>query len=297
VILSLTALGAAGAAFDNPARQSLIPNLVPSERLANAVSLNTLMFQVGTIVGPALGGVVIAELGVGSVYWLNALTFGAVIVALAMMSFKEDPDRLRSKINAASFFEGLKFVRSNRIILSTMLLDFFATFFASATALLPIFARDILHVGPKGLGMLYAAEAVGAVITGFGMSLVGDPKRKGRVLLISVALYGVATAIYGFSTNYALSLLLLGLVGAGDTVSTVLRSTIRQMATPDHIRGRMTSVNMIFFMGGPQLGNLEAGLLAAAIGAGPSVVVGGVATVAVVALTAWRFPKLRRYEG
>jgi MFS family permease len=296
-ILSLTALGAAGGAFDNPARQSLIPNLVPPDRLANAVSLNTLMFQIGTIVGPAVGGIVIAQLGVAAVYWINALTFGAVITALALMRYSESPDRLRSKIDLASFFEGLKFVRSNRIILSTMLLDFFATFFASATALLPIFARDILHVGPQGLGMLYAAESVGAVITGFAMSLLGDPKRKGRVLLVSVALYGVATAIYGFSTNYALSLLLLGLVGAGDTVSTVLRSTIRQMATPDHIRGRMTSVNMIFFMGGPQLGNLEAGLLAAWIGAGPSVVIGGFATMVVVGLMSWRFPRLREYEG
>jgi MFS family permease len=296
-ILSLTALGAAGGAFDNPARQSLIPNLVPADRLANAVSLNSMMFQIGTIVGPAVGGLVIAQLGVGAVYWINALTFGAVITALVLMRYNESPDRVRSKIDLASFFEGLKFVRSNRIILSTMLLDFFATFFASATALLPIFARDILRVGPQGLGMLYAAESVGAVITGFAMSMLGDPKRKGRVLLIAVALYGVATAIYGFSTDYSLSLLLLALVGAGDTVSTVLRSTIRQLATPDHIRGRMTSVNMIFFMGGPQLGNLEAGLLAAWIGAGPSVVIGGVATMVVVGLMSWRFPRLREYEG
>ena len=167
------------------------------------------------------------------------------------------------------FSEGLDF--------STMILDFFATFFSSATALLPIFARDILKVGAKGLGLLYAAESVGSIIAGFGMSLIGDIRRKGRLLLSAVAAYGAATAIYGFSTNFYLSLLLLGLVGVGDSISTVLRQTIRSTVTPDYIRGRMTAVNMIFFMGGPQLGNLEAGLLAGAVGAPLSVAIGGVA--------------------
>ena len=128
------------------------------------------------------------------------------------------------------------------------------------------------------------------------MSFIGDIGRKGRVLLISVVVYGIATAAYGFSTNYLLSLFLLALIGAGDSVSTVLRQTIRQMSTPDHLRGRTTAVNMIFFMGGPQLGNFEAGLAAAAFGAQASVVFGGLAVIGVVALTAWRFPLLRKYD-
>jgi MFS family permease len=296
LILSMTAIGAAAGAFDNPARQSLIPNLVPANRLANAVSLNTMMFQFGTVVGPAVSGLIIGKLGLATVYFANAATFLAVITALWLMSYRESPNRVRSKVDAASFFEGLKFVRSNNLIFSTMLLDFFATFFASAAALVPIFARDILHVGPEGMGLLLSADAVGALIAGIGMSLYGDPKHKGRVLLAGVAVYGVATILYGFSPYFMLSLLLLGVVGAGDMVSTVLRGTIRQLATPDHIRGRMTSVNMIFFMGGPQLGNLEAGLVAAWLGAPMSVVVGGVATVAVVIITAIKFPALREYK-
>lgn len=295
LILICTGITAAAAAFDGPARQSLIPNLVPPEHLTNAVSLNTMMFQAATIIGPALSGFSIAELGVEAVYWLNAVSYLAVIAALAAMKVVEAKREGRAKIDLESLFEGLRFVRKNAMIFSTMLLDFFATFFASATALLPIFARDILHVGPEGLGVLYAAEAVGSLITGILISMMGDIRRKGMVLLTSVALYGVATAIYGFSTNFVLSLFLLALVGAGDSISTVLRSAIRQTVTPDHIRGRMTSVNMIFFMGGPQLGNLEAGLAAAWLGAPGSVVLGGIATLVVVGVTSILYPQLRRY--
>jgi MFS family permease len=177
-----------------------------------------------------------------------------------------------------------------------MLIDFLATFFSSATTLLPIFARDILRVGPQGLGILYAGQSGGAVLAGVGMSIAGRIRRQGAVLLISVALYGLATALYGASQWFVLSLILLAGIGAADTVSTVLRNTIRQLATPDHLRGRMTSVNMIFFMGGPQLGDLEAGVVAAAFGAPLSVISGGIATVLIVGLTAWFIPQVRRYR-
>jgi MFS family permease len=296
IILSLTALTAAAGAFDGPARQSLIPNLVSPEHLTNAVSLNTLVFQAGMIVGPALSGLVIDSLGVDVVYLFNAATFLAVLAALWGMRYIEVERTSGAKVDVASLLEGLKFVRSNTMIFSTMILDFFATFFSSATALLPIFARDILKVGAKGLGLLYAADSVGSIVAGFGMSLVGDVRKKGRLLLGSVAAYGVATAIYGFSTNFYLSLLLLALVGVGDSISTVLRQTIRSTVTPDYIRGRMTAVNMIFFMGGPQLGNLEAGLLAGAVGAPLSVAIGGFATVVAVGVTAAVYPKLRNYD-
>jgi MFS family permease len=294
-LLAATSLGAAASAFDNPARQSLIPNLVPPEHLTSAISLNTMMFQTSMIVGPALAGFLLKNAGGSSVYWINAMTFVAVIGALLLMRVDERPSPGRAAMNVSSLFEGLRFVRKNELILSTMLLDFFATFFASATALLPIYARDILKVDADGLGFLYSAEAVGSLLAGFGMSMLVDIRRKGHVLLLAVAFYGVATAIYGLSTNFLLSLVLLALVGAGDSVSTVLRSTIRNLVTPDYIRGRMTAVNMVFFMGGPQLGNLEAGLLAGMIGAPMAVVSGGIATVAVVAFTAWRFRGLRQY--
>lgn len=294
-ILLLTAVTAAASAFDNPARQSMLPTLVPPEHLTNAVSLNTLTFNVATMAGPALGGFVIDAMSVDAVYWFNAVSFVAVIIGLTMMKLERGTEENRGEIGWGALLDGLKFVRSNSIISSTMVLDFFATFFSSATALLPVFAKEILKVGPSGLGVLYSAESVGAVLAGAGMSLVPEVRKKGKVLLISVAIYGLATALYGFSTNFLLSVLLLGMVGMGDSVSTVLRQTIRQRVTPNHIRGRMTSVNMMFFMGGPQLGNLEAGLVAAWIGAPLAVATGGIATIGFVALTAWRWPALRRY--
>lgn len=296
-ILLLTGVTAAASAFDAPARQSLTPNIVPREHLMNAMSLNNMMVQVASIAGPALGGFVIAGLGVSVVYWFNAASFLAVILALAAMRLEGLPQRNRANVNFASLIEGLRFVRHNSMVLSTMLLDFFATFFASANALMPVFAKDILHVGAEGLGILYSAESIGALIAGTGVSILGEMRRKGRTLLLAVGVYGLATALYGFSGNFFLSILFLMLVGAGDAVSTILRATIRQVITPDELRGRMTAANMIFFMGGPQLGNFEAGLLAATIGAPLSVVVGGVATVLFVALVAWQYPQLRRYDA
>ncbi len=296
LIFAFTALTASAQAFDGPARQSLLPNLVSPEHLGNAVSLNTMLFQLATIVGPALSGVVIASGGVEAVYWLNAASFLAVIVALMLLRVVETRAVAPAKPDVRSIVEGLRFVRGNALVFSSMILDFFATFFASATALLPIFATEVLHVGAEGLGLLAAAEAVGSLITGLIISMMGDIRHKGRMLLASVAVYGVATALYGLSTNFVLSLVMLGLVGAGDSISTVLRVTIRQLTTPDHLRGRMTSVNMIFFIGGPQLGNMEAGFLAAAVGAPLSVVIGGVITVAVVGITAWMYPQLRKYD-
>jgi MFS family permease len=296
LILLLAGVTAAAAAFDAPARQSLVPNIVPREHLMNAMSLNSMMVQVASIAGPALGGFVIAGLGVSAVYWFNAVSFLAVLLALAAMKLDGLPARNRAQVNFASLVEGLSFVRRNSMVLSTMLLDFFATFFASANALMPVFAKDILHVGAEGLGILYSAESIGALIAGTGVSILGELRRKGRTLLIAVGVYGVATALYGFSGNFFLSILFLMLVGAGDAVSTILRATIRQVITPDELRGRMTAANMVFFMGGPQLGNFEAGLLAAAIGAPLSVIAGGVATVLFVALVAWRYPQLREYD-
>lgn len=297
IIYLLAALTSAASAFDGPARQALLPNLVPNEHLTNALSLNNIMTQIASIAGPGLAGVVIASLGVGAVYWFNAASFLAVLVALALMHSGAQQNLGAARVTLSAMREGIQFVRETRIILATMLLDFFATFFSSASALLPIFASEILRVGPTGLGLLYAAESVGAVVAGAAVSVMGQIRRQGAVLLIAVGLYGVATALYGASNWFAVSFIFLACLGAADTVSTILRNTIRQLATPDHLRGRMTSVNMIFFMGGPQLGNLEAGLVAAAWGAPFSVISGGVATVVLVALTAWAIPQLRNYLG
>ena len=178
-----------------------------------------------------------------------------------------------------------------------MLLDFFATFFASATALLPIFAQDVLHVGAHGYGLLYAAPSAGALVASLAMVRAVDAIRhRGRTLLWAVAGYGAATVVFGLSRSFWLTFACLAVSGASDTVSTVLRNVIRQLETPDHLRGRMVGVNMVFFMGGPQLGELEAGLVANWWGAVVSVVTGGIGSLAATAWVAGATPALRRYQ-
>ena len=294
----LAAVGAAFGAFDGPARQSFIPSLVPREHLPNAISLNTIMFQSAAVIGPALGGVVIGELGVGWAYALNAASFLCVIGALlAMRDLPRREAGTASPVSLGAALDGLSFVFRSPLIRSTMLLDFFATFFASATALLPIFAQDLLHVGAHGYGLLSAAPALGSIAASVVMvRLIERIRRRGAVLLWAVAIYGLATVLFGFSRNFTLTFACLALSGAADTVSMVIRNVVRQLSTPDHLRGRMTSVVMVFFMGGPQLGEFEAGLLANLCGAPFSVVTGGVGCVLAVAWVAARTPQLRRYR-
>jgi len=297
VIYIITALSAVAVAFDSPPRQAIIPNLVHKDHLANAMSLNTIMFQISMVVGPALSGLVIKQLGVGSIYFVNAISFLAVIFALIVMKTSGEIEGKPAKVNYKAILEGLSFIKSKTIIWSTMLLDFFSTFFSSANSLLPIFAETILHVGPVGFGFLYAAQSIGAVLTGYLMAYFGKIKNQGKLLLIGVFIYGIATIIFGLSKLAWLSFLALFLIGTGDSISTIIRSTARQMLTPDYIRGRMMSINMIFYMGGPQLGEFEAGLLAGTVGSPLSVVIGGVGTLLIVGFMAIKIPTLRNYSG
>jgi MFS family permease len=298
-IYLLTALTSAATAFDNPARQAMLPTLVPSEEFPNAVSLGLVVFNSAMIVGPALGGLLLSAYTPALIYAINAASFLAVIVALLLMraSGRVEVGKAISQVNLDALREGLRFVWKTPIIVQTMTLDFIATFFASATALLPIFAEEILHVGARGLGLLAAAPAVGSVVTGLIIARFGISRKQGKIVIISIAIYGAATIVYGLSRWYWLSLLMLAVVGASDTVSTVLRQTIRQLVTPNNLRGRMTSVNMIFFMGGPQLGELEAGAAAALIGSSLSVVTGGLACLVAVAIAGFWAESLSRYEG
>jgi len=297
LIIGLTATLAAAGAFDGPARQSLIPNLVPPSHLANAISLGTMAFQVSMVAGPALSGFAILAFGVEGVYLVNALTFLAVIGALlAMRRVEHRTEGKRSEVSLAAVMEGLRYLKKVPLISSTMLVDFFATFFATASALLPAFAKEVLDTDAGGLGVLYSAESIGSLIAGLIIVSMGEMRRQGRVMLIAVACYGGATALFGLTTSFTLAFIMLMLVGAGDAVSTVIRQTIRQVATPDALRGRINSANMIFFMGGPQLGNFESGIVAAALGTPFSIVFGGVAVLGVVAVMALRFPILRNYD-
>ncbi len=295
-IYALTAIGAGAVAFDSPARQSLIPNLVPRPHFANAVSLGTIAWQGANIVGPMLAGVVIARLGVGAVYWINAVSFLAVLAALMLMRTRTVIHGEKRDVSLGALKEGLSFVFHQPLVRGTMILDFIATFFAAANQLLPIYAKDILGIGAEGLGLLSAASAVGAVGTSFVLTFIPRLRRQGPLLLVAVGLYGVGTVIFGVSRVVWLSFAALALTGAADIVSTVIRQTIRQLVTPDRLRGRMVSVNMIFFMGGPQLGEFEAGVAAALIGPVGSVVLGGVLCMAAVMLMAATSPELRTYD-
>jgi MFS family permease len=297
LIYLLAALAAGAMGFGGPVWQAIAPNLVSREHLTNAMSLINIMRQTARIVGPGLAGFAIAWRGVVAVYWINAVSFLVVLMAFGLMRSPAQENLGAARFALSSIGEGIRFVRHTQILFSTMLLDFLGTFFASASALLPIFASEILKVGPKGLGVLYSAQSAGAVVAAAGMSFAGDIGRKGAFVLWAILIYAVATALFGASHSFPLSLVCLSLVGAGDTVSTILRHTIRQLVTPDHLRGRMNSVIMIFTQGGPQLGNLEAGLIATWIGAPLSVITGGIATLLLVAAVAWRVPQLRHYRG
>jgi MFS family permease len=301
----LAALGSAVAAFDLPARQALVPTLVPREHLPNAISLNTIMFQVSSVLGPSLGGIVIASAGVGWVYVANAVSFFFVVAALLMM--RGVPGRAtrnpgestggRDDVSLHAALEGLRFVFRSPLIRSTMLLDFFATFFSAANALLPIFAQDILRVGAKGYGWLYAAPATGAMVMSAAMVPLADRiQNRGRTLLWAVALFGLSTIGFGLSRSFWLTFFCLAMTGASDTISMIIRNIIRQLETPDRLRGRMTGVNMVFFMGGPQLGELEAGAVANWLGATFSVVSGGLGCLLATAWVALSTPPLRRYR-
>jgi MFS family permease len=295
----LLSAGAAGVfAFTAPAEQALIPNLVAPEHFSNAVSLNTLLWYFGTVVGPALAGVIVGAFDVGAVYLVDAVSFGAVIAGLLLMRYRRAATEAAASFRWSALAEGVRFTFRARIIWSTMLLDFFATFFSSARTMLPIVADDILKIGVQGYGLLATAQPVGAVIAGVTLATSRrELYRQGWWLLGSVAVYGLATALFGLSTVFGLSYVLFALTGAGDTVSTVIRGTIRQLMTPDRLRGRMTSVNMMFFMGGPQLGELEAGLVAALFGAPLAIFTGGIATVVLTGWIAWQYPGLRRYTS
>ena len=295
-IYIITALSSAASTLGMPARQAIVPSLVPREHLSSALSLNIISWQAATIMGPTLGGFVIAGLGVAAVYWLDAVSFVAVIIALLLMRVGAVIGE-RRPVSLGAALEGFVFVRKNTMIWSTMVLDFLATFFSSATVLLPVFATDILKVGPQGVGLLYAAPSVGAVLASAILSVWGTLRRQGPVLLVSVLLYGVFTLVFGLSDNFWLSLLMLMGVGASDTVSMVVRQTIRQITTPDEMRGRMTAVGMLFFAGGPQLGEIEAGVAARLVGGPLSVAVGGLACMLMVGAMTLLTPRLRTYSG
>jgi len=323
LLYGLNLLAACAVSFDGPARQALIPRLVPAEDLPGALSFNLSVFQASLIGGPALagmiiaghagavhpanaplppGGTAVASSGLALIYLLNAISFVAVIFALLTMRTSGAPEKGSDAAHPwAALKEGLRFVFSTPLMVWTMGLDFLATFFSGSMSLLPIFADQVLRVGARGYGVLAAAPAMGALAGSIFVSLRPLPARQGRVFLTAVAAYGASTVVFGLSRNFVLTLLALAGTGLADAISTVIRQTLRQFLTPDRLRGRMTSVNMIFFMGGPQLGELEAGFVAslfasAVVGVTVSVVSGGALTVILTGLIAAAARDVRRYD-
>lgn len=296
-VLALTATTAIGAAFDAPARSSLVPMLVPREHLANAVSLNTTIFQLSCVIGPALAGIALVGLDVGWIYLVNAVSFVAVIAGLlAMRDLPARAAHARGRVSWDAAVEGLRFAWKTPLLRSSLLVDFVAAFFAAATTMLPLVAQDVLDVGAAGYGWLYAAPSLGAVAaSAWLVRNEGRIVRKGKVLLWSVGAFGAATVAFGFARDFTFALVCLAFVGAADTVNMVLRNVLRQLATPDELRGRMSAVNVIFAQGGPQLGEVEAGLVAQTFGVAASIVSGGVACIASTVWIARRSPELRAY--
>jgi MFS family permease len=296
-IYALTALQAATVAFDLPARQAMIPNIVPAKDLPNAFSMQSIAANTGSVLGPMLGGLVISTLGQGYTYFFNAVSFIAVILALFLIGPVAQETRKSAGVNLTAVKAGFRFIFSRPIILSTMLLDFVATFFASANTMMPIVARDILKVGEVGYGFLSSAQPVGSVMAALVISQVGNLRRQGPIFLWSVVVFGLAAVVFGAAPIFIVAFLALILMGAADAVSTIIRNTIRQLQTPDQIRGRMTSINQIFFQGGPQLGEVEAGVVAHLFGVPFAIISGGIGCIAGMFLIILKWPQLRSYNG
>lgn len=297
-IYLITALQAIAVAFDGPSRQALVPNLLPKEDLPNAFSMTFTSFQIGSVLGPALTGFVIYFAGQEGVYYFNALSFCAVLLALFMIG--DVPQSFAEKtagISLDAIREGIQFILSKPIILSSMLLDFVATFFASASTLMPIIAKDVLQVGVVEYGYLSAAQAVGAVVVALIMSQIKQIRKQGIIFLSSVILFGVATIVFGITSSFIIAWIAIATTGAADGVSTIIRNTVRQLQTPDHIRGRMTSINQIFFLGGPQLGEVEAGAVAQFFGAPFAVITGGIGCILGTGWIVWKYPQLLKFNG
>ena len=282
--------------LEQPSRQSIIPSLVPREQLAQALALQGTQRYVPIIAGPSLAGVVLALSGPAACYAADACSWLAMLGALKLLRTKIPEGAGWKTVSLTSLREGLLFVWSHGVIFPLMLLDFSATFFGNVRGLFPIYARDILFVGPTGLGLLYAARAIGSLLAAGAMALFGPVKHSGRWIFLGIGIYGLSTVFFAGSQVFWFSFLMLMFTGAGDTISSILRSTINQLSTPDELRGRMSSINSIFTSSGPQLGQFESGVVAAWLGAQLSALTGGLATLFVLIVVAATFPRLRQFQ-
>lgn len=276
-----------------PARQAMLPGMVPPDALSNAIAWNSSAFEIASVTGPALAGILVAAAGSGAVYLIQVACAGLTLASIWMLRYRGAGKRDHAPGDRRPLLEGLRFVWHSRLVLPAISLDLFAVLFGGATALLPIFAVDILHAGARGLGWLRAASSIGAIVMAFLLAHAGPIRRSGLALLWSVAGFGAATVVFGFSRSLWLSFVMLIAIGALDNVSVVLRQSLVQKKTPDAVRGRVLAVNSVFINCSNQLGAVESGWTAAWFGAVPSVVGGGLATVLIVAAFAVGSRELR----
>jgi MFS family permease len=304
IIFAILLVRGTAQAYNNPARSALLPRLVPAEVFGNAVTWSSSGFQTAAVVGPALGGLVIAlEHRATGAYLIDAIlttTYLVMLLAIrgdlvtSVAATSAMALKPREPMTFKSLIAGMKFVKDTKVILAALTLDLFAVLFGGATALLPIFAKDILHVGPDGLGWLRAAPSIGALIVMMTIAHRPPMQRTGWTLILAVTGFGIATIVFGLSRSFGLSMAMLFILGGLDGISMIIRGTLVQLWTPDEMRGRVSAVNSVFIDMSNELGGFESGALAAAVGPVVAVVGGGIGTVLVVGGVAWAWPELRK---
>jgi MFS family permease len=295
VLYAFAATTAATSAFDGPARQALIPSLVPRQDLGPAISLNMLAMSSARMVGPAIGGVAVGVVGIAATYVIDAMSFVAVIVALLLMQTKVITPVLAVR-GLEAVKEGLRFIVATPVIWGIMLLDFLATLLGSSVGLAPVFARDVLDAGPQGLGLLLSAPAAGSVIGAVIVSLLPQVERPGRMMVAAVIAYGICLGLFGMSGSLIAALLALVGAGAADSVSVAMRHMVRLIATPDELRGRVSAAHSALAMGGPRLGEFQSGMSAALVGPRMAMMAGGAGVVLVAVVLGKLVPSMTHYH-
>jgi MFS family permease len=282
--------------LESPSRQAIVTNLVPKEDLSRALAIFSTQRQIATIAGPSFAGVVLAVAGPAVCYAVDGISWLVMLGSLALIRAQLPQRGGWRTITFDSLRVGFRFVWGHAVIFPFLMMDLGANLFGTVRSLFPIYARDILAVGPRGLGILYAASAAGALLGAFGFSLWGSVRRAGRWILIGVTIYGLCLLFFANSHIFWLSVLLLVGSGIGDTISAILRSTINQLSTPDELRGRMASINSVFTNSGPQLGQFQTGALAALIGTQWAATSGALIILLIVAVLTVGFPQMRDYR-
>ena len=295
-ILLAAALIGACRAFEGPTANALLPQIVSRHVLPRAVSMSTTAIQTALILGPSIGGLLLG-FGASLVYFVAAVALMLSALFTYIVKVKQVRNRKGATVSLRSFFSGLEYVRSKPIIFGAISLDLFVVLLGGATALMPIFAQDILQTGPWGLGLLRAAPAVGAIIVSAVLAFYPLEKSVGKTLFGAIAVYGLATMVFALSSNLVLSLLALMVIGGSDVISMVIRSSLVQLQTPDELRGRVNAVNSLFTGTSFQLGEFESGVLAGFVGAVPAVLIGGIGSILVAGLWMVMFPSIRKLES